>query len=179
MDGDDFKELQKLGSSIQRQRERQKEKTKLRQKISLKIRDLKKYFKNILRKENLVYLSKKIRKRITFAKIRLSKKFENISFLSSKISKRINLFKKNLKEKKYRKKKYVKGYKLVEKRKKRRNKVVIIRKRVPVKINKRHIGPSKQLKDLMDITFNPKVYYFHKEKQKKAYEKLKESIWDF
>ena len=74
---------------------------------------------------------------------------------------------------------YVKCYRLVEKRKNRRNKVIIIRRRIPFKIDIGDLVPQKDdLEQLIHLTFESGVYYTHQKRTTDDH-RLKDSIWDF
>ncbi len=125
-----------------------------------------------------------LQKSLIFTKKYSKKIFRNIFLITKKITKttikivkiKIENAKKEIEEfNKFNREK--KAYKIVETKKEKRNKIIIVRRRVPIekKIN------------LKKLNFNPQIYYYQlKPEENKICEKkiightrLKESIWDF
>ena len=172
MSGDEFKDLQNFGKTIE---DKQNDKVEVEQNIK---KDLQNVFRKSQEKkvsfdtQKTKYFFKKISKRIIFTKIRLVKYGENVYFKIQKLKKiRVNFPRQQ--------KNYVKCYRLVEKRKQRRNKTIIVRKRVPFKIGLETLGHGRSdLENLIHLTFESGVYYNTHRPTTKDH-KLKESVWDF
>jgi len=168
---DEFSDLHKFGKTIEEKQNKKHDDSNLYNLKNLNIE--KKQIKiKIINKEKIKYLSKKIFKRMVFTKIRFNKNFETIFFLFQKLRN----YKKRILNNNAKK---IRSYHLVEKTKKRRNKVIIIRKRVPYKINIEEFGkPKDDLDQLISFTFESGIYYTHK-KNTTSNHKFKKSIWDF
>ena len=157
MSDDEFRNLQNFGKTIETKvvKEPIKKKTK---KPQIK-----------LDKNKVKYAFKKISKKFIFLGIRLKKHKDNIHFRIIRLP-NLNFPK--------RKKDYVKCYRIVEKKKQRGNKNIVIRKRVPFKIDISQINSSKtDLEHLITFTFESGIY-FNRQKTTEDH-KLKPSIWDF
>lgn len=163
MANEEFDDLQKFGKTIKKENINNKQKNS--------------FVKNI-NKEKIHYFCKKIYKRLIFTKIRVKKYCQKLAFsvdtFIRKISKTNISFPNWFKQKDY-----IKCYKLRERRKIRKNKTIIVRKRVPYKLKREHIGPAKtNLENLVHLTFDSGIYY-HSYKPTTKNHKTKESIWDF
>ena len=170
--GEEFKDLQNFGKTLEEKQNQYSERTsKERQGPKEKFLLLLNKSKDNLNAQKLKYFGIKISKRIIFTKMRLAKHCEFFFFKIQKM-KRIKI------EIPRQQKNYVKCYRLVEKGKQKRNKTIIIRKRIPMKINIGDIGPARSgLESLIHLTFESGVYYNHRKTT--ADHKLKESLWDF
>lgn len=150
MPNEEFNDLQNFGRTIKR---RKKNKTKEKHKniFIIKIKSFD--------KEKIKYFFKKIYKRLIFTRIRLKKYRQKLSFLVDDLIRNISKTKISLPSFS-KQKNYVKCYKLVEKRTRRRNKIIIVRKSVPYKLKREYIGPSKtNLENLVNLTFDSGIYY--------------------
>lgn len=172
MSGDEFKDLQNFGKTIE---DTQDDKVEVDQNIK---KDLPNVFRKSQRKKicfdtkKIKYFFKKISKRMIFTKIRLVKCSENFYFKIQRLKTIKISFPK-------RQKNYVKCYRIVEKRKQRRNKTIIVRKRVPFKIDLENIGQGRSdLENLVHLTFESGIYFNTCRPTTKDH-KLKESVWDF
>ena len=165
MSDEEFQDLQNFGKTIEKIQNVKKD-----IKVELKQKEIKKI--KIFDKEKLGYFVKKIFKNMIFTKIRLAKHCKNLFFKMQKLKKIKNV---SLK----RQKNYVKCYRLVERRKQRRNKTIIVRRRMPFKIGFEDIGLGRSdLENLIHLTFESGVY-FNTERPSTSDHKLKESVWDF
>ena len=160
MSDDEFKHLQNFGKTIENQSVKEPKESKPKNNFSFKFD-----------KKKINYNFKKIYKRIIFTKIRLKKHIDGLNF------KKIKLPKVDISIPKT-KKNYVRCYRIIEKKKQRRNKITIVRKRVPFKIDFSELDASKtDLDDLFSFTFESGLY-FNRQKTTENH-KLKSSIWDF
>lgn len=170
--GEEFQDLQNFGKTLEKKQNEYSERTsKERQGSKEKFLLLLNKPKDNLNAQKLKYFVIKISKRIIFTKMRLTKHGEFFFFKIQKM-KRIKI------EIPKQQKNYVKCYCLIEKRKQKRNKTIIVRKRIPMKINIEDIGPARSgLGNLIHLTFESGIYYNHRKTT--ADHKLKESLWDF
>lgn len=161
MSDDEFKHLQNFGKTIEKQIVEKPKKKKDDEKIFPKFD-----------KRKIKYILKKLSKRIIFTKIRFKKHRDSLSYKKYKLTNFKITFPKKQRN-------YVKCYRLVEKRKQRGNTSIIVRKRVPFKIDISELGSTKtDLEHLINFTFESGIYY-NKQKITIDDHKLKRSVWDF
>lgn len=167
MSDNEFKDLQNFGKTIEKKPENNK-------KIIVKEKkNYSKQFKPILKKKLLLFGIKLIKNTIATGEW-IHKKIKTIA---NRIKQR-NANQKKIKFTKKPKQKIQKNaYKIVETKKERRNKMIIIRRRIPIDYNPLELQPKKtDLGALFYLTFKNDN---NQETKSEAYTILKGSVWDF
>ena len=155
MTDDEFKELNTFGEKIEKKTNNKNDLKREETKVDKKVK-----------KQNIIILLRKIKKSIfVYFRFFLIKMFL--------LSKNIKLFfYKKIGNISFKNKRNI-GYKIVETKKQKRNKVIITRKRMPITIS--NLSKNKIKK--------PCIYYYkinlEKKTKVKKYSKLKDSVWDF
>jgi len=165
LENDEFKELNMFGERFEQKDDNKKESDK----------NYSKENEYKLNKHHIIRFLFRVSKIIIKKSIRLIRSiFGRIVIIAfKKIS---TILKKKVTDLELKNKKDI-GYKITEVKKVKRNKVIIIRKRVPISIN--HICKNR--------TSKPCIYYYSLNSNKKEinlqeinkYSNLKESVWDF
>jgi len=177
---DYFKDLINFGSSIEKKEVNQRKKLRGSSKKS------KNHYSRPNKIKPWIVAKKTIKKLVSFVDEKSECLRDGFFKVFLRKRKKLSVIKKTVKKNNWRHvlnfsdgKKFVTGYKLVEKKKQRGNKIVITRKRVRVKINKDDVGPPNgDLQDLIHLTFESGLYY-HRENTNYFNHGLKKSIWDF